>query len=143
MTSKYQNVATKVRKAFNSGNKNMLESALKQMLEDYEHYHKLVEIKGKSSCPLAERYLEVIDVESSASKLTLNPVDGRCTLKVSNKASPKVKEQLIKLANKLLLEDIPPLTVRGQVKYYNGGYECQLLSESRKVKHFIRIEEEI
>jgi hypothetical protein len=139
--SKYQAIATKVRKAFKSHNKELLNESLKEMFDQFIIYQGLIEVKGKKSCPVSERYLEVLTVESSSSKLTINPTDGRCTLKVSDKASEGVIASCIELARELMKAELPPVTLRGKIKYYKSGYECSLSSESGKNKFKVRIEE--
>ncbi len=139
--SKYQTIATKVRKAFKSHDKELLNESLKEMFDQFIIYQGLIEVKGKNACPIIQRYLEILIVESSSSKLTINPVDGRCTLKISDKASLNVRTHCIKLAEELMEVELPPITLRGKIDYHNKGFQCNLLSESKKNKHFVRIEE--
>ncbi len=142
--STYANIATKVRKAYKLQDKDLLEEALLELLHRFEAYQAALEVGNKKCCPLKDRYLEVMNTESSStSKLTVNPVDGRFTLKISKKASEAVSVQFIKLVEVLMAkEDLPAIALRGKIEFYRGGYQCHLLSASRKVKYFIRMEEE-
>ena len=87
--------------------KDLLEEALSELLAKFEKYQGLLEVGNKRCCPLSDRYLEVINTEtSSTSKLTVNPVDGRFTLKISVKASENVAKQFVKLVKLLMTKRI-------------------------------------
>ena len=90
-----------------------------------------------------ERFLEILKVDSSHSKLTVNPNTGRVTLKSSVKASDVVFKNHVRLATKLLTEELPLVTFRGKIGFYNGIYECLLQSESKKFSHQIQVKEEL
>lgn len=139
--SKYSIIANKIKQAFKEQDQSLLYEALAEMHTQFMTYHRLIEIGNRTTCALVDRYLEILDVDSSSSKLTINPVDGRCTLKVSQKVTEEVKLQYIKLARLLMSNELPPITLRGKIKYHNSGYECSLSSGGGKNTHKVRIEE--
>lgn len=142
MSTKYSNIANKLRKAFDSSDRALFDGTLKLLHDQFLSYHAAIEVVGKESKPLSERYLEIIYVESSSSKITVNANTGRVTLKISNKATDNVIKHYHLLVDKLLITELPPITLRGKIEYKENGYQCQLISESGKIKHFIRVEEE-
>ena len=52
-----------------------------------------IETMNKVSVPISNRKLEIQEVNSSSSKITINPYTGRVTLKVSVKSSEKVRKE--------------------------------------------------
>lgn len=97
-----------------------------------------IETRDRECCDLDERYLEVIESQGSAHKLTVNPVDGRITLKVSKKASAAVTSELIEMAEQLKTMELPAMTLRGKITWHKHlGYQCQLVSGSKRIKKSI------
>lgn len=85
--------------------------------------------------PADTMYLEVLVLNTSTPKLTVNKSTGRITLKVSDKSSEHIKGKLIELAEKVMMRgDLPSVTLRGMIKYHESKFEVQLLSESKKFK---------
>ncbi len=130
-----------LRKSFKTQNQSQFDNAVLNILEKVDNFQKMMEIGKRVGIEHNKRYLEIVDVDSSTSKLTINPCDGRVTLKVSNKCSINVKRNMIALAQKLMSENIPPVTMRGRIVFKNNGYETCLLSESKHHQHSVRVEE--
>lgn len=97
-----------------------------------------LEKKGKKVSPISDRYLEVFESHSSSSKLTINPCNGRITLKISEKASVDVARDLYCFAQKIRKWDkFEPVTFRGRI-VYNKNKDCyciNLISESKRFNH--------
>jgi uncharacterized Fe-S cluster-containing protein len=139
--SAYKLIADNIRKAVKSQDKDILANTLLILKDQLESYQRALEIRNKKCCSLEERYLEILDVDSGTSKITINAVTGRFTLKVGNKSSENVKQQFIKLITEIMSEEeLPAVTLRGKVEFYSGGYQTSLISESKKFKYFKRIE---
>lgn len=104
--------------------------------DDLGSYIDLIEFKNKSKCEVSERFIEIVDAESSNSRITVNSVSGRITLKVSDKASEVVKEELTDFAKFLLDQDFPPVTLRGKVTFNQSSqcYEWYGVSENKRTK---------
>lgn len=65
-----------------------------------------------------KRQLNVIIAQGSTSKITINPCDGRVTLKVSKNATPDATERYIGLAKIVMqYESFLPFTYRGKIDY--------------------------
>jgi hypothetical protein len=97
-----------------------------------------IESLGRECCPLEDRVVSITQTENSTHKLTINPVDGRIDLKISSKASAMVVSELMSLALQLTNMELPPVTLRGKIKWNKWhGYECQLVSGSKKFKKTI------
>lgn len=82
-----------------------------------------------------ERFVEEILVDSSGSKLTINPCSGRVSIKISKKCSPEVRDKLIKLSSNVLLFDkFLPFTYRGKFSYNktNKQYEVHLYTSDNR-----------
>jgi uncharacterized Fe-S cluster-containing protein len=142
--SAYKLIADNIRKAVKSQDKDILANTLLILKDQLESYQRALEIRNKKCCSLEERYLEILDVDSGTSKITINAVTGRFTLKVGNKSSENVKQQFIKLITEIMSEEeLPAVTLRGKVEFYSGGYQTSLISESKKFKYFKRIEEKV
>jgi uncharacterized Fe-S cluster-containing protein len=143
-SSAYKLIADNIRKAVKSQDKDILANTLLILKDQLESYQRALEIRNKKCCSLEERYLEILDVDSGTSKITINAVTGRFTLKVGNKSSENVKQQFIKLITEIMSEEeLPAVTLRGKVEFYSGGYQTSLISESKKFKYFKRIEEKV
>jgi hypothetical protein len=139
--TEYSKIATKIRKAFDKQDKNLLNKTLEDLLGRFESYQAALEVVNKKCCDISQRYLEVEKTESSVSKLTVNASTGRFTLKVSVKTSEKVESYFRELAKEIMEEELPPISLRGKIEFYRGGYQTNLTSNSGKFKHFKRIEE--
>jgi hypothetical protein len=97
-----------------------------------------IESYGKECCSFDERSVSITQTENSTHKITINPVDGRIDLKISSKASQMVVSELQSLTNQLLDMELPPVTLRGKIKWNKWeGYNCQLVSGSKKFKKTI------
>ncbi len=97
----------------------------------------VLEINNRKNIPIKDRYLEILYVDSSTSKLTINPCDGRVTLKISNKSSEKVKIELIDFANTIMLyEKFEPITFRGKFYFKNNAYRICMESLSKRFSHY-------
>ena len=118
--------------------------ALLQDVQDYWtekqiNYLKMIEIGSKVCCPMGDRELTVERTEGTQHKLTINPVDGRVSLKITSRASEIVVAELMDLACQLETMELPPITLRGKITWHKGkGYECQLVSGSKKFKIMLR-----
>lgn len=104
--------------------------------DDLDTYIDLIEFKNKPQCDISERFIEVLNTESSNSRITVNSVSGRITLKVSNKASEIVKKEMTEFAKSLLEQDFPPVTLRGKVTFNQSSqcYEWYGVSENKRTK---------
>ena len=100
-----------------------------------EQKSKLLEVLNKKCCSVGKRYFEHIVVNSSSSKITINPCTGRVTLKSSNKCSDQVKLDYVSLCNKIMIDDtIEPMTMRGKIKYKDDKYFIDMASSSKRFK---------
>lgn len=115
---------------------NLLNTFQKEVQDKLDNYVKVIEISNKVSCSKDERFLEVSSSESSRNKLTINSHTGRFTLKLSDKSSRAVNEDLVKWVKNCLIpfSDYPPITLRGKIYFdkVNSKYVWQGQSESKK-----------
>lgn len=95
-------------------------------------------LSKRNMCDIDKRYLEVKIVDSSSSKLTINPCSGRVTLKVSNRSSVKVKNDMKKLAEFVMRDKFVSFTHRGRIKYHidDDKYSVKLFSENGKYSRY-------
>lgn len=88
-----------------------------------------------------KRYLEILTVKSSSSKITFNPVTGRITLKVSDKSSDTVRKKFIQVAEIIKESDysFAPYTYRGTIRYVIKSYiyRVTMSTGSKKFKAII------
>lgn len=141
--SKQQQVARHFKRVRKAVTKNMsahdvdlvlteLESIVKNTMESYIQ---AIEVGKKECCVLEDRFVEVVDSTTQNHRLTVNANTGRITLKVGQGASIKVHEDLMEMAQQIRrMEDLPPLTLRGKIKWRNDQYEGMLYSDSKKFK---------
>lgn len=143
--SKYTTIASKIKQAFKTQDREALTEALMLMQNQFISYQAAIEVRNKKALPLDQRNIEVLDVESSTSKLTVNPCTGRVTLKVSSKCSPKVKSDLTSLTMFVSQQELPAVTMRGRIEFKDGLYQVKMLSESGKFEQLFKYkgEEEI
>ena len=98
-----------------------------------ESLTKHIEVMNRTCVPIEKRKIEVVRVDSSNSKLTINPCDGRITFKCSDKCSDVVLNEMVRLAEKVRIDNsIPPVTLRGKINFHNGEYKISMQSESKK-----------
>ena len=94
---------------------------------------KLVDFAYKESVPANERRFEESIVDSASSKLTLNPRDGRVTLKLSIKSSECVRNELREFTRLIMTDEtIEPTTIRGRFRFKDGKYLIDMRSNNRK-----------
>lgn len=88
--------------------------------------------------PLAEqRYLLRESIDSSSSKITINPCDGRVSLKISKGASEKMQDKMVELAEQVIKFDrFYPMTYRGRIGYnvHTDSLYVVLTTESKQFK---------
>lgn len=100
------------------------------------------EKNNRECCSVEDRFIEVVETASSSSKLTINPVTGRITLKISNKSSDTVKKELREFINNKVvgLKDLPNVALRGRIKWdkINLCYVWQGESESKLHKIYVK-----
>lgn len=100
----------------------------------------MIESHTKTALPTSQRKMEVVKVDSSTSKLTINPVTGRVIVKLSTRASDAVHNQLISFAFVVANDDtLPPLTVRGRFLFANGKYRIAMQTESKRFTRWYEI----
>ena len=102
---------------------------------------KSIEYQNKTCCDFSKRYLEVFRKDTNVSKLTINPVVGRFTIKISDKASVKVEQDLVNFVDKHIFnEDFDPCTIRGKFKFKENKYNITLTSDSKKYSRYFEME---
>ena len=100
-----------------------------------------LEICNRKCLPKEERYLEILNVDSSTSKLTVNPCDGRVSLKISNKSSGKVVTELLDFANMIMkYEKFEPITFRGKFYFKDNAYRICMECLSKRFSHYFTYE---
>lgn len=100
----------------------------------------MIEAKDRKCVPVEERFLQVVTVDSNKNKFTINPVDGRCTLKFSNKTTEMSKQKILSFVDSFWKDEFPPVTLRGEICYVNGIYVLRLQSESKKFSVTVKSE---
>ena len=91
-------------------------SELKQEIESLKH--RLI-ISERVLCKIEDRWLDIVHVQSSTSKITINPCSGRVSLKISHKATEAVIEKYKELVYKVIsYENFKPFTYRGKIRYF-------------------------
>lgn len=116
-----------------------IKEEFKKRDEKIENQAKALEIGHRSCLPLNKRFSEILVVASSNSKITINPCDGRITVKVSEKCSSQVKSEIIKLSEKIFDYDkFEPMTFRGKVNFDKKRkvYCIYMQSESKRFHHY-------
>ena len=103
-----------------------------------EVLQELVYFAYKESIPANERYFEESIVDNSSSKLTLNPRDGRVTLKLSIKSTENVRNELREFTRLIMMDEtIDPTTIRGRFRFKDGKYLIDMQSNNKKYcKHY-------
>ena len=100
----------------------------------------------KHCCPIQDRKLEIVDAEGSTHKFTINPVDGRMTLKIPKKSSDMVREDLRMFAYHIAsFTTFKPATMRGRMSFNKTTrkYRCTLYNGSKTFKESFSWSEEI
>lgn len=99
---------------------------------------KHIEIKDRFCVPIKERKLIVSHIESQSSKITINPCDGRCELKLSTKiCSNEVKNHIAYFMSLIIRDsDMPATTMRGKIRlnFKKRSIKTTLYSESKRNK---------
>jgi hypothetical protein len=143
--SKQKKLFALLKKELGKGNLEGSRSILKELEVSCMDYNDtLLSIIGggkKAPVPPEERFIEYIE-GNSHTKLTVNPRTGRMTLKVARSIkSNTVRGNLSDFVELLRLkDDLPPITLRGKVDYYNGTYYWLGLSESKITKYSFKME---
>jgi len=105
--------------------------------ERIELQSRALEIANRVALPIYGRKLELIRTDSSNSKLTINPCDGRVTLKISSKSSEQVVDGLIKFTKEIMkFDSFEPLTFRGKLDFHEGKYKITLITLSKRFRHY-------
>lgn len=89
--------------------------------------------------PIENRKLKIEETSSKRSKLTISPVSGRVSLKLSNKSSERVKNDILYFVKNIIInEEFPPFTFRGNFswKIKKQCYEICLQSQNKITKKF-------
>jgi hypothetical protein len=123
LSSKFAKVRKEIRRGDPEVSIELLNDLQAQIIIKLDGMKRAIEIGNRKCAPLEDRGLDVEYVDSNSSKLTINANTGRVSLKISNKSSDTVAEELKEFAvlhHKMLL---PPLTFRGRI-YWNKGQEC-------------------
>lgn len=95
-----------------------------------------LELLNRVLLPIEKRFLSHAHVKSSKSKITINPCDGRCELKVHEGASDKVEKEMKELLYKAQkCEKFTPRTYRGTIRWRKelGVYEVILGAENKGI----------
>jgi hypothetical protein len=90
--------------------------------------------------PKEKRNIDIVTVDSSTSKITINPCTGRITVKVSNKSSNQVVSEIMLLVQQIYeYEFFQPYTYRGKIKFHKdtNKYTVMLLNERVPPRHGI------
>jgi hypothetical protein len=75
-------------------------------------------VSNRKMVDVNKRQLIITFIEGSASKITINPCDGRVSLKISKKASIDATERYIELVNIVMkYDEFIPFTYRGKIDY--------------------------
>ena len=103
-----------------------------------EEKSRSLEIINRKCCDIEKRYIEIFIVDSSSSKITINPCDGRVTLKISDKSSGQVRNDYVELTNKILNDNtLEPIVLRGKIRYRDDKYTIAMYSNSKRfVKYY-------
>lgn len=99
------------------------------------------EIKKRTCVSISERKLNVEYTNSQSTKLTINPCDGRVSLKISNKIkSSSILSDFISIAKSIMSYEFEPTTHRGKITFNvkDSYYHIYLSSDSKRFnKNFI------
>ena len=139
LNSKFAKIRQQIRK---SNNEIALELLLK-LQEDVntklETLHKTIETKGKKATDVGYRELQVSTVKTNSNKFTANAHSGRFILKIGNKVTEKVRYELIGFCSDIMkVEDLPCVTLRGNIQFKNNEYIWTGYSDSKKFKRTFR-----
>lgn len=117
--------------------------ALSKEYEDkLESLRKVIEINNRVPVPVELRKMVVVTLDTSRNKITINPCDGRVSLKLSHKTTEKVANEIKQFVVDEIMSDstLPPVTMRGKIKWDGCGYEATLQSDSKKFSKIYRKE---
>ncbi len=102
----------------------------------------IVQNKLERQCvPISERFLVVERKGSTRNKFTINPIDGRCALKVTDDVSNEDYDRLVEFAELMMKQEVPSITLRGRFDLYRDKWSIQLISELKDVKVSFKYEE--
>lgn len=132
-------IVKNIKHAFKTQDENLFHTAMEQLQSKINNFQlachlpkKNLTLQTNPDCIIDVQY-----VDNSTSKLTINPNTKRCTLKITNKCSKQVEDELT-IFTRLILEQcqLPLLTVRAPFRYnhHNNTYSAYLLSESKKFR---------
>ncbi len=88
----------------------------------------------RTCVPISERFLIVERKGNTKNKFTINPIDGRCSLKVTDYVSDDAYDILHNMAKHIMNSEVPSITLRGRFKHYQDQWRIQLISELNDVK---------
>jgi hypothetical protein len=67
---------------------------------------------------VVKRFVEIINIDTTRPKITINPCTGRITVKLSNNLSQDIIDKYLQLAEKIKgCVEFLPLTYRGKIEY--------------------------
>lgn len=117
---------------------NFIINQIKNRDEHIEALCKHNEIKNRTCVPINKRKLIVEHTNTQSTKLTINPCDGKVSLKISDKiTSEQIKEDFINIAKQIMKFDFSPTTHRGKISF-NHSCVCYNISLSSESKRFNR-----
>jgi len=127
---------SEIKVAFNLKDSERFDRAIKNL---NGYINKVIVSTTKSCLPIEERVLEVFENDSTRSKFNINPVTGKCTLKIGMFTKSKDRERLVSFAEAMMKLDLPPYGHRGLIHrgedYFTHGLTCVLTS--KRAEHTI------
>lgn len=136
---KYQKIKKAIRKGKTDLALELLEEYNNMFKQKTEAYLRILEEKNnKEVVEIGQRFLEIVTVESSTHKLTVNAATGRFTLKLSSGASLQVKKEIVDFVKAKIMvnTDLPNVTLRGKIKWNKDCYQWYGQSESKRQKRY-------
>lgn len=90
--------------------------------------------------PVEMRKLTVVETDTSKTKITINPVDGRVEVKLSLHSTPELNSYAVMLAEEVMRDStLPPTTMRGKITFHGGFYHAQMQTESKSFSKTYKI----
>ena len=139
----------KITKYLSGSKRNLKRRGLNEDVIDYISHHisirdeKIYQLvlafeRGKKvCCPKDKFYIEEQVTDSAVSKLTINPVSGRVTIKYSRGTSDLVRNELKEFVkNKIMVDEFEPITLRGSFHFKNGHYYITLQNNGKQINKY-------
>lgn len=142
LSSKFGRVRRHIIKGNNDEAVTLLNELQAQVVIKIEGMKRSMEVGNRKCAPLENRIVDIEYVDSATSKLTINASTGRVSLKISDRASENVAEELKDFVSDNYQTVLPPLTFRGKIYWskHEGRYVCVLQSSNKHHTHTIKSE---